>query len=62
MATVYVSNLVIYTGTKFEQTFALEDSDTNSVKRFFPSMKLMGCKKFSSTMKELINDLEIICN
>jgi len=34
-------------------------SDNNSVKRFFPSSKLMGCTKFSKGMKKLINDLEI---
>jgi hypothetical protein len=28
--TVYVSNIVIHTGTDFEQTFLLEDSQSNS--------------------------------
>jgi len=28
--TVYVSNIVIHTGTDFEQSFLLEDSQTNS--------------------------------
>ena len=32
MAVTYVSNLVLYTGTDFSQTFVLEDSQTNSVK------------------------------
>jgi hypothetical protein len=31
MAITYTSNLVIYTGTDFEQTFVLEDSISNSV-------------------------------
>jgi hypothetical protein len=31
MAVVYVSNLIIYTGTDFDQTFVLEDSQSNSV-------------------------------
>ena len=39
MAKVYISNLVIYTGTKFEQTFVLEDTQTNSV------MNLTGYKE-----------------
>ena len=28
--TVYTSNIVIHTGTDFEQTFLLEDSQSNS--------------------------------
>ena len=31
MAAVYVSNLVLNTGTTFSQTFTLEDSESNSV-------------------------------
>lgn len=30
--TVYTSNLIIHTGANFDQTFILEDSDTNSLK------------------------------
>ena len=30
MAITYTSNLVIYTGTDFDQTFALEDDQSNS--------------------------------
>ena len=30
MAAVYVSNLVLNTGTTFSQTFTLEDSESNS--------------------------------
>ena len=28
--------------------------------RFFPSHKLMGCKKNSESMKELVENLEVI--
>ena len=51
MATVYVSNLVIYTGTKFEQTFALEDSDTNSVKDLTGYNGCAQIKRYESSKK-----------
>lgn len=51
MAVTYVSNLVIYTGTDFEQTFVFEDSQTNSA---IDLTNYNGCaqmKRYESSLK-----------
>ena len=39
----YTTNLIIYTGTDFDQTFILEDSETNSLKDL---SGYSGCAQF----------------
>lgn len=39
----YTTNLIIYTGTDFDQTFILEDTDTNSLKNL---SGYTGCAQF----------------
>ena len=51
MATVYVTNLVIYTGTKFEQTFVLEDDQTNSAMDLTGYTGCAQIKRYESSSK-----------
>ena len=51
MAITYVSNLVIHTGTDFEQTFALEDSQTNSAKDLTGYNACAQMKRYESSIK-----------
>ena len=51
MATVYISNLVIYTGTKFEQTFVLEDDQTNSAMNLTGYTGCAQIKRYESSSK-----------
>ena len=51
MAKVYISNLVIYTGTKFEQTFVLEDTQTNSVMNLTGYNGCAQIKRYESSKK-----------
>ena len=43
MALIYTTNLIIYTGTDFDQTFILEDTDTNNLKDL---SGYSGCAQF----------------
>jgi len=51
MSVTYVSNLVIYTGTDFEQTFALEDSQSNSAKDLTGFIACAQMKRYESSLK-----------
>jgi hypothetical protein len=51
MAVTYVSNLVIYTGTDFEQTFVLEDSQSNSVMDLTGYNGCAQMKRYESSLK-----------
>ena len=51
MAVTYVSNLVLYTGTDFSQTFVLEDSQTNSVKDLTGFNACAQMKRYESSLK-----------
>ena len=51
MAITYVSNLVIYTGTDFAQTFMLEDSVSNSVKDLAGYQACAQIKRYESSSK-----------
>ena len=51
MAVTYVSNLVIYTGTDFEQTFVLEDSQSNSIKDLTGYNACAQMKRYESSLK-----------
>ena len=51
MAVTYVSNLVLYTGTDFSQTFVLEDSQTNSVKDLTGFNGCAQMKRYESSLK-----------
>jgi len=49
--TVYTSNIVIHTGTDFEQTFLLEDSQTNSALNLTGYQGCAQLKKYESSTK-----------
>jgi hypothetical protein len=49
--TVYVSNIVIHTGTDFEQTFLLEDSQTNSSLNLTGYLGCAQLKRYESSTK-----------
>jgi len=51
MAVTYVSNLVIYTGTDFEQTFVLEDSQKNSALDLTGYNACAQMKRYESSRK-----------
>jgi len=51
MAVTYVSNLVIYTGTDFEQTFVLEDSQKNSALDLTGYNACAQMKRYESSLK-----------
>ena len=51
MAVTYVSNLVLYTGTEFDQTFVLEDSQSNSVKDLTGYTACAQMKRYESSLK-----------
>jgi len=51
MAVTYVSNLVIYTGTDFEQTFVLEDAQSNSVMNLTSYNGCAQMKRYESSLK-----------
>ena len=51
MAVTYVSNLVLYTGTDFDQTFVLEDSQSNSVKDLTGYTACAQMKRYESSLK-----------
>jgi len=51
MAVTYVSNLVIYTGTDFEQTFVLEDAQANSVMDLTGYNGCAQMKRYESSLK-----------
>ena len=51
MAVTYVTNLVLYTGADFDQTFVLEDAQSNSIKDL---TRFNGCaqmKRYESSLK-----------
>lgn len=45
----YTTNLIIYTGTDFEQTFVLEDTDTNSLKDLSGYSGFAQFKKYNTS-------------
>jgi hypothetical protein len=49
MAAVYVSNIIIYTGTDFDQTFSLEDSVSNSALNLTNYTSSAQFKKYQSS-------------
>lgn len=49
--TVYISNMVIYTGTDFEQTFVLEDTQSNSLLDLTGYDGCAHLKKYESSSK-----------
>lgn len=49
--TVYTSNIVIHTGTDFEQTFLLEDSQTNSALNLTGYEGCAQLKKYETSNK-----------
>ena len=51
MAITYTSNLVIYTGTDFEQTFSLEDDQTSSVLDLTGYSGCAQLKRYESSSK-----------
>lgn len=51
MAVTYVSNLVLYTGTDFDQTFVLEDAQSNSVKDLTGFNGCAQMKRYESSLK-----------
>lgn len=51
--TVYVSNIIIHTGTDFEQTFLLEDSQTNSALNLTGYEGCAQLKKYESSNKSV---------
>ena len=51
MAVTYTSNLVIYTGTDFDQTFVLEDVQSNSVKDLTGFTACAQMKRYESSLK-----------
>ena len=51
MAVTYVANLVIYTGTDFDQTFVLEDAQSNSVKDLTGFSGCAQMKRYESSLK-----------
>jgi len=51
MAVTYISNLTIYTGTDFSQTFVLEDDQSNSVKDLTGYNACAQMKRYESSQK-----------
>ena len=51
MAITFLSNLVIYTGTDFEQTFVLEDTQTNSAMDLTGYNGCAQMKRYESSLK-----------
>ncbi len=51
MAVTYTANLVIYTGTDFDQTFALEDDKTNSALNLTGYSGCAQMKRYESSSK-----------
>ena len=51
MAVTYVSNLILYTGTDFDQTFVLEDVQSNSVKDLTGYNGCAQMKRYESSLK-----------
>jgi len=51
MSETYISNLTIYTGTDFSQTFVLEDSQSNSIKDLTGYSACAQMKRYESSLK-----------
>jgi hypothetical protein len=51
MAVTYTANLVIYTGTDFDQTFALEDDQSNSALNLTGYSGCAQLKRYESSSK-----------
>ena len=51
MAVTYISNLTIYTGTDFAQTYVLEDSQSNSIKDLTGYAGCAQMKRYESSQK-----------
>ena len=51
MAVTYVSNLVIYTGADFDQTFVLEDAKSNTLKDLTGFTGCAQMKRYESSLK-----------
>ena len=51
MAVTYTTNLVLYTGTDFDQTFVLEDVQSNSVKDLTGFSGCAQMKRYESSLK-----------
>ena len=51
MAVTYTANLVIYTGTDFDQTFALEDDQSNSALNLTGYNGCAQLKRYESSSK-----------
>ena len=51
MPVTYTSNLVIYTGTDFDQTLGLEDVQSNSVKDLSGFTACAQMKRYESSLK-----------
>lgn len=51
MAITYVSNLVMYTGADFDQTFVLEDAQSNSIKDLTGFNGCAQMKRYESSLK-----------
>ena len=51
MAVTYVTNLVLYTGADFDQTFVLEDAQSNSVKDLTGFNGCAQMKRYESSLK-----------
>ncbi len=51
MAVTYTANLVIYTGTDFDQTFVLEDDQSNSVMNLTGYNGCAQLKRYESSSK-----------
>jgi len=51
MAVTYTTNLVLYTGTDFDQTFVLEDVQSNSIKDLTGFNACAQMKRYESSLK-----------
>ena len=51
MAVTYTTNLVLYTGTDFDQTFVLEDAQSNSIKDLTGFKGCAQMKRYESSLK-----------
>jgi len=51
MAVTYLANLVLYTGTDFDQTFVLEDAQSNSIKDLTGFNACAQIKRYESSLK-----------
>ena len=60
MAAVYVSNLVLNTGTTFSQTFTLEDSESNSTLDLTGYSVNSQMKKHPSSSKKTTFDATVL--